>query len=262
MTVPLPSGTLNINAQPWGDVQIDGEPAGPDSLGNVSLPIGPHQIVFRHPQFGTQTRTVIVTASAAPASPWICADDGQAFEPLGRSRRRRDNRRDRPTIAAQQPAQPAIELVKTLYESAAHDEALGIVERLTQQTQEGAAPADGRLPSVTVERYRALCLLALNRASEAEQVIERMVMADVATRPIRTTPRRVSFPPSSRSGRACCRFRRVNTTTSHVRISIEAARGCRSGIRPRDRPAGRSGIRIVERRPRKTCGLLRPDSSS
>ena len=39
------------------------------------------------------------------------------------------------------------------------------------------------LPSVTVERYLALCLLALNRASEAEQVIERMVMADVASRP-------------------------------------------------------------------------------
>ena len=31
IAVPLPSGTLNINAQPWGDVQIDGEPAGPDS---------------------------------------------------------------------------------------------------------------------------------------------------------------------------------------------------------------------------------------
>lgn len=65
LAVPLPSGTLNINAQPWGDVQIDGEPAGQTPLGNVSLPIGPHQIVFRHPQFGTQTRTVIVTAGAA-----------------------------------------------------------------------------------------------------------------------------------------------------------------------------------------------------
>ena len=65
IAVPLPSGTLNINAQPWGDVQIDGEPAGQTPLGNVRLPIGPHQIVFRHPQFGTQTRTVIVSAGAA-----------------------------------------------------------------------------------------------------------------------------------------------------------------------------------------------------
>jgi hypothetical protein len=64
VAVPLPSGTLNINAQPWGDVLIDNEPAGQTPLGNVRLPIGPHEIVFRHPQFGTQTRTVVVSLGA------------------------------------------------------------------------------------------------------------------------------------------------------------------------------------------------------
>jgi TonB family protein len=94
-------------------------------------------------------------------------------------------------VAEQQPAQPGIDLVKTLYESAAYDEALGIVEQLSQQSP---GPAEGRLRSATVERYRALCLLALNRGSEAEQVIERMVMANVDSRPDPndTPPRLVS----------------------------------------------------------------------
>ena len=64
LVIALPSGTLNINAQPWGDVLIDGEPAGQTPLGNVRLPIGPHEIVFRHPQLGTQKRAVIVAAGA------------------------------------------------------------------------------------------------------------------------------------------------------------------------------------------------------
>ena len=65
LVVSLPSGTLNINAQPWSDVLIDGEPAGQTPLGNVRLPIGPHEIVFRHPQLGTQKRAVVVAAGAA-----------------------------------------------------------------------------------------------------------------------------------------------------------------------------------------------------
>ncbi len=59
--VALPSGVLHVNALPWGDVTIDGRPAGQTPLGNLRLPIGPHQIVFRHPQFGEQTRTALVT---------------------------------------------------------------------------------------------------------------------------------------------------------------------------------------------------------
>ena len=62
----VPQGTANVNATPWAEVWIDGERAGETPLGNLSLPIGTHQVVFEHPQLGEQTRTLIVTA-AAPA---------------------------------------------------------------------------------------------------------------------------------------------------------------------------------------------------
>lgn len=56
----LPTGLANINASPWAEVWIDGERAGDTPLGNLSLTIGPHHVVFRHPQLGEQTRTLVV----------------------------------------------------------------------------------------------------------------------------------------------------------------------------------------------------------
>jgi len=50
---------------PWAEVTIDGTSVGETPLGNVSIPIGPHTIVFRHPQLGEETRTVVVNAQAA-----------------------------------------------------------------------------------------------------------------------------------------------------------------------------------------------------
>ena len=38
MTVPLPNGTLNINAVPWAAVWIDGNSFGETPLGNLSIP--------------------------------------------------------------------------------------------------------------------------------------------------------------------------------------------------------------------------------
>ena len=61
----LPTGLANINATPWAEVWIDGARAGETPLGNLSLSIGPHDVVFRHPQLGEQTRTLVVTAGAA-----------------------------------------------------------------------------------------------------------------------------------------------------------------------------------------------------
>ena len=62
--VPLPSGTMSLNALPWSEVLIDGKPLGATPLGHVQLSIGPHQIIFRHPQLGEQTRTAVVAAGA------------------------------------------------------------------------------------------------------------------------------------------------------------------------------------------------------
>jgi hypothetical protein len=57
-----PTAPLNVNAQPWADVVIDGVPAGQTPLGNVMIPVGTHEITFRHPQLGERTQTVVVTA--------------------------------------------------------------------------------------------------------------------------------------------------------------------------------------------------------
>jgi hypothetical protein len=60
--VPVPNGRVSINAVPWADVWIDGNPAGQTPLANVSIPIGEHQITFRHPQLGEQRQTALVKA--------------------------------------------------------------------------------------------------------------------------------------------------------------------------------------------------------
>lgn len=62
--VLLPSGTLSLNALPWSEVVIDGRTLGATPLGRIPLSIGPHEILFRHPQLGEQTRTAVVRAGA------------------------------------------------------------------------------------------------------------------------------------------------------------------------------------------------------
>jgi hypothetical protein len=60
--VTLPTSRININASPWAEVSINGTPAGQTPLANMSIPIGTHEVVFRHPQFGEQRHTVVVKA--------------------------------------------------------------------------------------------------------------------------------------------------------------------------------------------------------
>jgi PEGA domain len=59
--IELPSGVLNVNAQPWAEVWVDGERVGETPLANISRRIGSHEIVLRHPQFGERRETVVVT---------------------------------------------------------------------------------------------------------------------------------------------------------------------------------------------------------
>jgi hypothetical protein len=57
-----PKAPLNVNARPWGDVLVDGAAIGQTPLANVPVPIGTHEVVIRHPQFGERRQTIVVTA--------------------------------------------------------------------------------------------------------------------------------------------------------------------------------------------------------
>ena len=62
LNISVPNGRVSINAAPWAEVTIDGTPAGQTPLANLSLPIGTHEVVFRHPQFGERKQTITVKA--------------------------------------------------------------------------------------------------------------------------------------------------------------------------------------------------------
>jgi len=59
-----PKGVISLNAEPWAEVSIDGEKVGDTPIGNLSLPIGPHEIVFRHPDLGERRYAVSVSLKA------------------------------------------------------------------------------------------------------------------------------------------------------------------------------------------------------
>jgi PEGA domain len=59
-----PSGTIAINAVPWAEVFVDGNPAGETPIGSVQVPVGVHEILLRHPQLGERRTRVTVTAGA------------------------------------------------------------------------------------------------------------------------------------------------------------------------------------------------------
>src|SRR5688572_25085777 len=63
-TVAVPNGTLNINAQPWAAVWIDGNAVGETPLGNLSVVPGEHEVVFRHPQLGERREKAMVRSGA------------------------------------------------------------------------------------------------------------------------------------------------------------------------------------------------------
>lgn len=73
-------------------------------------------------------------------------------------------------VSAPTSAQDALGPVRDLYAAADYDAALGALDRL--ETALGAPDA------IEVNRYRALCLFALGRTTDAEAVIERIVRAD------------------------------------------------------------------------------------
>jgi hypothetical protein len=59
-----PNGSMNVTAEPWAQVWIDGALAGDTPLVNLSVPLGEHDVVFRHPQFGERHQTAVVQTRA------------------------------------------------------------------------------------------------------------------------------------------------------------------------------------------------------
>jgi len=59
--VEFPKGTIALNAVPWAEVWVDGEKIGETPIGNLSVSLGPHEVVFRHPELGEQRHAALVT---------------------------------------------------------------------------------------------------------------------------------------------------------------------------------------------------------
>lgn len=78
------------------------------------------------------------------------------------------------SAAVAQNAADALDPVRQLYASAEYEEALTALGRLQSETATSG---------LEIDRYRALCLIALNRGSEADRVIESIVAADPLYQP-------------------------------------------------------------------------------
>jgi hypothetical protein len=62
-----PKGSVNLNATPWAEVWVDGKKVGETPLANLQLPLGTHEVVFKHPQFGERRMTTTIRANAPVA---------------------------------------------------------------------------------------------------------------------------------------------------------------------------------------------------
>lgn len=60
--VDVPEEPVAINAIPWAEVFVDGRPVGETPLGTLTLAVGPHVVVLRHPRFGEKTVNTVVRA--------------------------------------------------------------------------------------------------------------------------------------------------------------------------------------------------------
>ena len=62
LAVAVPPGRLSVNAEPWAEIWIDNRPMGETPLANLEIPIGEHEVIFRHPDLGERRQNVIVRA--------------------------------------------------------------------------------------------------------------------------------------------------------------------------------------------------------
>jgi serine/threonine protein kinase len=56
-----PSATTSFNATPWAEVWVDGQQIGETPLANIAVPVGNHDVLFRHPELGEKHVRAVVT---------------------------------------------------------------------------------------------------------------------------------------------------------------------------------------------------------
>ena len=59
--VDAPKASVSVNARPWAEIILDGNSVGQTPIANLAVSVGPHEMVFRHPQLGERKQTVAVT---------------------------------------------------------------------------------------------------------------------------------------------------------------------------------------------------------
>jgi hypothetical protein len=57
-----PKVSVSVNARPWAEILLDGASVGQTPIANMLVTVGPHEMVFRHPQFAERKQTIVVTA--------------------------------------------------------------------------------------------------------------------------------------------------------------------------------------------------------
>jgi len=112
--------------------------------------------------------------------------------------------------SASAAAQDSLGPVRNLYESAEYEEALTAIGRLKSNADFGGV--------VEIDRYRALCLIALGRSAEADQAIETTVTLDPLYQPAAA-----DASPRVRAAFAAVRQRVLPTVVRSLYASAKAA---------------------------------------
>jgi len=66
LRLDLPKAPMALNAAPWAEAFVDGDRVGETPIGSVLVTIGPHEVVFRHPELG-ERRVITTVTLAGPA---------------------------------------------------------------------------------------------------------------------------------------------------------------------------------------------------
>jgi CRISPR/Cas system-associated exonuclease Cas4 (RecB family) len=61
--VEPPQASVSVNARPWAEILLDGTSVGQTPIANLLVTVGPHELVFRHPQLAERKQTVLVTSN-------------------------------------------------------------------------------------------------------------------------------------------------------------------------------------------------------